>query len=116
MKQETESVHMKLVVAIVSNDDSNTTAHALTKKHFQVTKLASTGGFLRAGNTTLLIGCKEAQVPQVLDILQEYSSKRQEMMPNTAGYDMGTIANAPIEISVGGATVFVLDVDQFYKL
>ncbi len=107
---------MKLIVAIVSNDDSHPTSQALIKHNFSVTKLSTTGGFLRAGNTTLLIGCEDNLVDKALEILKEYSSERTEMMPNTIGYDVGTFASMPIQVQVGGVTVFVLDVDQFYKL
>ena len=50
---------MKLILAIVSNDDSSKVSSALTKNHFSVTKLATTGGFLLSGNTTFLIGTQD---------------------------------------------------------
>lgn len=107
---------MKLVLAIVSNDDGPACMSALNKASYQVTKLATTGGFLRAGNTTLIIGCQDEQVPDVISIIEKYSSQREEIVPNTASYDMGAFATFPIKVTVGGATVFVLNVEEFYKL
>ncbi len=107
---------MKLIIAIMSNDDSPAVSSALTKEHFSVTRLATTGGFLRAGNTTLLIGVEEAQVDRALELIKEYSSRRTEYVPSVSTYDLGRYANFPTEIQVGGATVFVLDVEQFIKI
>ena len=107
---------MKLILAIVSKDDSSIVSSALNKKGFQVTKLSSTGGFLRAGNVTLMIGCKDADVNRAIDTIQEYSKERTEMVPANLGYDMGNYMSFPVEVRVGGATIFVLDVEQFKKV
>ena len=64
---------MKLILAILSNDDSPVASNALNKNGFSVTKLATTGGFLRAGNTTLIIGCEDEKVEAAIDIIKEYS-------------------------------------------
>lgn len=107
---------MKLIIAIMSNEDSPVVSSALTKEHFSVTRLATTGGFLRAGNTTLLIGVEEKQVDRALELIKEYSSRRSEYVPGVSTYDLGRYANFPTEIQVGGATVFVVDVEQFIKI
>lgn len=107
---------MKLIFAIMSNDDSPMVSSALNKDGFQVTKLATTGGFLRAGNTTLICGCEDEKVENAISIIEKYSSKRTELVPNTAGYDMSHFATFPLEVQVGGAVIFVLDVDQFIKV
>ena len=107
---------MKLILAILSNDDSPVASNALNKNGFSVTKLATTGGFLRAGNTTLIIGCEDEKVEAAIDIIKEYSSKRKEIVPSTASYDIGRYASFPVEVTVGGATIFVLDVAQFLKV
>lgn len=107
---------MKLILAILSNDDSPVASNALNKNGFSVTKLATTGGFLRAGNTTLIIGCEDEKVEAAIDIIKEYSSKRTEIVPSTASYDIGRYASFPVEVTVGGATIFVLDVAQFLKV
>lgn len=107
---------MKLLLAIVSNDDSSSVTSALNKSSFQVTKLATTGGFLRSGNTTMIVGCDDDKVQQVIDIIGEESKRRTEVVPSTASYDIGRYASFPVEVQVGGATIFVLDVNQFVKL
>ncbi|AGN24937.1 cyclic-di-AMP receptor [Erysipelothrix rhusiopathiae] len=107
---------MKLVLAIVSNDDSSVVSNALNKENYQVTRLATTGGFLRAGNTTLIIGVDDDRVEGCLEIIGNECSKRTEVVPSTASYDIGRYASFPVEVQVGGATVFVMDVEQFHKL
>lgn len=107
---------MKLVLAILSNDDSSAASRALTEKKFQVTRLSTTGGFLRAGNTTLMIGCEDEDVEEVIRLIKESASKRAELIPSAAGYDMGRYMSFPVEVQVGGATIFVIDVEQFLKI
>lgn len=110
---------MKLVFAIVQDDDSARVMDELNSNGFMVTKMCSSGGFLKAGNTTLLIGVDEEKVDRVLQII-ELKSKSHKQVVNTA-IASGAVAAAgaymsyPVEITVGGATVFVLDVDQFHK-
>lgn len=106
---------MKLIIAIVNNDDSSSVSSALTKSGYSVTKLATTGGFLKAGNSTFLIGVDNDKVERVLEIIRKYSSKRIQTMPDLAAYS-GDFAPMPIEVTVGGATVFVTDVERFEKL
>ena len=105
---------MKLILAIVSNDDSSSVSSALTK--FQVTRLATTGGFLRAGNTTMIVGTDDDKVDQAIEIIGNESKRRTEIVPSTASYDIGRYASFPVEVQVGGATIFVLDVEKFLKL
>jgi uncharacterized protein YaaQ len=107
---------MKLIIAIVSNDDAHALSNALNKENFSVTRLSTTGGFLKIGNTTLLIGIEDPQKERVFDIIKEYSKQRTELVPSTAAYDIGRFASFPVEVTVGGATVFVVDVEQFFKV
>ena len=74
---------MKLILAIINHDDANTVTQALTKKGFSSTKLATTGGFLMAGNVTILIGVDEEKVQTVIDIIREHSHSRKQMIPTT---------------------------------
>lgn len=106
---------MKLIIAVVSNDDSHSLSNALTKENFAVTKLATTGGFLKIGNTTMLIGTEEERVEKCIEIIKEESKQRTELVPSTASYDIGRFATFPVEVQVGGATIFVMDVAQFIK-
>ena len=107
---------MKLILAIVSNDDSSDVSSALNKEKFQVTKLATTGGFLSMGNTTLIVGCEDELVDKAIEIIGSQSKRRTEIAPATAPMMLGELAPMPIEVTVGGATIFVLNVDQFKKL
>ena len=106
---------MKLIIAVVSNDDSHSLSNALTKENFAVTKLATTGGFLKIGNTTMLIGTEEDRVDKCIEIIKEESKQRTELVPSTASYDIGRFVTFPVEVQVGGATIFVVDVEKFIK-
>ena len=106
---------MKLVLAIVNNDDSSAVAANLMKTGFSVTKLATTGGFLKAGNTTFLCGVEDDRVDEVTEIIRKQSKRRTQMVPTTTFYDAGMYAAYPVEVTVGGATIFVLNVDHFER-
>ncbi|MCL2056180.1 MAG: cyclic-di-AMP receptor [Oscillospiraceae bacterium] len=106
----------KLIIAVVSGDDSSKVARALTKSDFRVTKLATTGGFLMAGNTTFLVGVEEGEVEEVLEILRKNSKTRKQMVPTSASYGVGMFSSTPIEVQVGGATVFIVNVERFETL
>ena len=106
---------MKLIIAVVSNDDSHSLSNALTKENFAVTKLATTGGFLKIGNTTMLIGTEEDRVEKCIEIIKEESKQRTELVPSTASYDIGRFATFLVDVQVGGATIFVVDVEKFIK-
>ena len=107
---------MKLIMAIVSGEDSAKVARVLTKSGFSVTKLATTGGFLMSGNTTFIIGTDDEKVQDVMDIIGANSKTRKQMVPTSASYGVGMFSSMPIEVQVGGATVFVLDLEKFVKL
>ena len=106
---------MTLVFAIVSSDDSALVSSALTKERYSVTKLATTGGFLMSGNTTFLIGVDDEKVDNVIEIIGKHSKKRKQMVPS-ATYGVGMYSSFPVEVTVGGATIFVMDVDRFEKV
>ena len=108
---------MKLVVAIINSDDVNSVMSNLTKEGYSATKLNTSGGFLRAGNITLLIGVEAKKVDDVVNIIGEHSSQRKKIMPVNSTYIGETmLTSMPVEVTVGGATIFVLDVEQFYKI
>ena len=107
---------MKLILAIVSRDDAGSVSSALTKAGYQATKLATTGGFLKMGNTTLLIGVDSQDVPKVMEIIRKHSCRRSQPMPEMSTYAGPEYIPSPVEVTVGGATVFVLDVERFEKL
>ena len=107
---------MKLILAIVSSDDSSVVSAALTKAGFSVTKLATTGGFLMSGNTTFIIGTDDEKVDEVIEVIGRHSKKRKQMVPSSASYGVGMYTSFPVEVTVGGATIFVLNVDRFEKV
>ncbi len=111
---------MKLIIAIVQDEDASRLVNSLMKDGFGVTKLATTGGFLRAGNTTLLVGVDDEKLPTVMGIIEKVCKSRKQMASApTSMASMGGVyaaASYPVEVTVGGATVFVLSVDQFVKL
>ena len=107
---------MKLILAIISTDDSKACISALNRASFHVTRLATTGGFLSSGNTTLLIGCENKDVSKVIEIIGSESQRRKEAVPTTISTDMSNMVSYPIEVEVGGDTIFVLNVEDFQKL
>ncbi|MBP5617558.1 MAG: cyclic-di-AMP receptor [Clostridia bacterium] len=105
---------MKLIFAIVNGEDAAVVSTELTRAGYIVTKLATKGGFLKVGNTTFLIGVEEEKVEDVIGIIREYSSKRTQTVPDLSAFPGDTLA-LPLEVTVGGATIFVTDVDRFEK-
>ena len=107
---------MKLIFAIVNNDDSHSVQSALTKNSFQATKLASSGGFLMAGNTTFMICSENEKVDEILEIIKNHSHKRKQLVHNNSVFSHGANTAYPVEVTVGGATVFVTDIERFEKV
>lgn len=110
---------MKLIYIIVSSDDDDRVMRKLNKSGFSGTKMATTGGFLRSGNTTLIVGTEEEKVNTVIDIVKKECGPRQRItantLPNTGNVLAGEMSY-PVTVDVGGATIFVLDVEQYVKI
>lgn len=94
---------MKLIIAIVQDEFSNKVIKALMNNKYRTTKLSSTGGFLKSGNTTLLIGVEDGEVDKVIDIIEKECKDTKVMKGQE-------------EVTVGGANLFVLDMEDFRKL
>ena len=108
---------MKISVAIVTTDDSAIVSSALTQDGYFVTKLSTTGGFLMVGNTTLLIGTDDNKIDRVKEILHKYSSTHKQHVPSSASFGRGLHKDGVSEeVTVNGATFFVLNVEEFGKL
>lgn len=109
---------MKMVIAIVQDDDALDLVDALTEKSFRVTKLATTGGFLKSGNTTLLMGVEANKTQEVIDVIESTCKKRNELVASPVPFSASTelYMQFPVEVQVGGATVFIIDVDQFIRI
>ena len=107
---------MKLVLAIINRDDAKAVTTNLTKKGFSSTRLATTGGFLMAGNVTILVGVDEEKGQSVIDVIKEFSHARKQMIPTTAEVGYGYYPAMPVEVTVGGATIFVVDIERFERV
>jgi len=109
---------MKLVFAIVHDEDSVKVVRELSKKGFGVTRLSSSGGFLKSGNSTILIGVDEERLEDVIGIISENCKSRKQVIDSSLipGSVSGSYTPYPVEIPVGGATVFVTAVERYEKL
>lgn len=107
---------MKLIFAIVQDEDANKVMSTLNKNGFMVTKLSSTGGFLKSGNTTLLVGVNEQDINAVLSIIESKSKSRTAKMNTSNALSEGTdLMPIRTEITVGGATVFIINAEDYRK-
>ena len=130
---------MKLIFSIVQDRDAGKLVKELTRNKFQVTKLCSSGGFLKSGNTTLLVGTETERLNTVIELIKKNSKSRKQLVDSSlipygmegmfspypdeiatsspslsTGFD-GISSTYPIEVIVGGATIFVLNVEHFAK-
>lgn len=106
---------MKLLIAVIQDKDSNRLSAALVKEGIRATKLASTGGFLKSGNTTFMIGVEDERVQEVMQLIKANCKIREQLV--TPVSPMGGTSDSyvpfPVEVQVGGATVFVLPIERF---
>ena len=107
---------MKLLFVIIQKEDTKTLTDALIDNDFSITRISSTGGFLSGGNTTLMLGMEPERVERCLELIKEKSSRRRTVTApvNLQPRSMDATA-APFTVTVGGATVFVVDAEAFYK-
>ncbi len=114
---------MKMIYAIVHTDDSDFVTETLNQNKFSVTKLATTGGFLRKGNTTLMIVTSDDKVDKVIGIIKKECAKREQVAVEQPYSDNGLSGGGfagvplmPFTVEVGGATIIVVNVEQFMKV
>jgi uncharacterized protein YaaQ len=93
----------KLIIAVVQNEDADSVVDALLEDEFRATRLASTGGFLRRGNTTLMIGADDNQVDRILDLIRQHARS-------------GSVPEEGATTPPAAATVFVLDLEEYQRL
>lgn len=108
---------MKLAVCIVHNRDKGRVTDELVKAGFKFTIIGSTGGFLREGNTTFLIGVDEGELGSLHKVITENCQSREQLvnvMPFEAA-SPGAFIPSPVKVPVGGAVLFVLNVEQFHR-
>ena len=110
---------MKMIYAIVRNDNEDDVVSQLTQHHYSVTRLSTTGGFLRKGNTTLMIGAEDEKVDEVISLIKQECGQHQKLtvnMPYISGTSMVNYATMPMHVEVGGATIFVVNVKRYEKI
>ena len=94
---------MKLIIPIVQDEFANQVIKSLMAEKYRTTKLSSTGGFLKSGNTTLLIGVENMEAKNVISIIEENCKSKK-------------INKGKEELTLGGATIFVLNMEDHKRL
>jgi len=109
---------VKLVVAIVHSEDAGALVDALLAREFRATRLHSSGGFLKQSNATVMLGVEDDEVDEVLGIVREACHSRTQIVnPMPPIMEPGEFFMPyPLEVEVGGATVFVVPVERFERL
>jgi len=108
---------MKLVVCIVHNRDKNKVTEELIKAGFKFTVIGSTGGFLREGNTTILVGVQDDELEGLRNLIQANCQAREQLV-NVMPFESappGAFIPSPVKVPVGGAVLFVMNVDEFHR-
>jgi uncharacterized protein YaaQ len=108
---------MKLVMSIVNSDDADQLVNALTQAGYRATTISTTGGFLRQGNATIFVGTEDENVETVLQLVKVNCCTRSEYVsPLPPVMEPGEMyVPTPVDVQMGGATVFVMDVVQFER-
>ena len=107
---------MKMITASINKEETRGVGAALVRAGFSVTRMSTTGGFLMAGNTTFIYGVEDEKVDEVIGIIAKHSRRRTQVVPSTSTMDVGMYSSFPVEVTVGGSTIFVLNVDRFEKV
>jgi uncharacterized protein YaaQ len=109
---------VKLIIAIVQDEDTDTLTDALISAGFRFTKISTTGSFLRTGNSSLMIGVEDEGVQGVLAILQRTCRRRTQIaVPYSPALEPGLLYMPEnFEVEVGGAVVFVANVSRFERI
>lgn len=111
---------MKIIYAIVSSDDGTRVTDVLNEHQFSVTRLATTGGFLKKGNSTLMIGTEKDRVDEAIELIKDTCGQRQKITCNVPTPNISSISAGymmmPMSVELGGATIFVTDVERFEKI
>lgn len=108
---------MKLIMAIVQDKDSNRLANEFIDNNIRATKLSSTGGFLKAGNSTFIIGIEDERMQEALELIKKTCQSRKQYVSTPMSLDISLDGQVPypVEVEVGGAIVFVLPVEGFHQ-
>lgn len=111
---------MKMIMAIIQHEDEQDTIGELNQNNFFVTKLSTTGGFLKSKNTTIMIGTEDEEVEKAIRIIRECAGKRRtvrydnpHMMPGGTGPSVNM--GFPVDAEIGGCTIFVFPIERIEK-
>jgi len=109
---------VKLVVAIVHNEDAGALVDALLEREYRATRLHSSGGFLKQSNATIIVGVDDDRIEDVLGIVRDNCHARNQVInPMPPIMEPGEFFMPyPLEVEVGGATVFVVPVERSERL
>lgn len=107
---------MVLLLMIVQAEDAHDLGEALTKSDYQVTRINAAGGFLRTENVVLMVGVPETDVQHILAVAQQECRRRTQLVFPLLGGDPGVGSYPPVEVEVGGAVIFALEVEQVVYL
>jgi len=110
--------NMKLLITIIHERDQPKVSDTLLTAGYKFTKISSTGGFLRDGNATMLIGVDDEDVDTVIGLVQDSCKTREQYvsLPPPDVMPAGTFIPNPVKVSVGGAIIFVVNVERFERL
>ena len=106
---------MKLVMTIISNSDVEKVMDAVSNAGYFATKISTTGQFLVDGHTAVLIGCDDEKVPTLYEILKNNVTKRTVHTPGVKSTISGSLLNQAVDVEVGGAVAFTMNIDDFQK-
>ncbi|QNM05228.1 cyclic-di-AMP receptor [Qiania dongpingensis] len=111
---------MKMIMAIIHHEDEMDTVRCLNEQNFFVTKLSTTGGFLKGKNTTIMIGTEDERVDDAVNVIRENAGKRRAIRYDnsgnlTGGSYTGINMPVPLEVEVGGCTIFEFPIDRIEK-
>ena len=109
---------VKLIVAIVHNEDAGVLVDALLEREYRATRLHSSGGFLKQSNATIVLGVEDDRVEDAMELIKEHCTSRTQVVnPMPPIMEPGEFFMPyPLEVEVGGATVFVVPVERFERL
>jgi uncharacterized protein YaaQ len=108
---------MKMIMCIVDDMDAYSLIEGLTEKSIQATKLTSSGGFLKKGNTTLLIGLEDGQVQEVVEMVKSLCHPRNEIVSvEPMALPGEAVMPFSFNVKIGGATIFVMNVEDYEKV
>jgi len=106
---------LKLVVAVLQDRDWPTLRDQLVEHNFRFTRLSSSGGFLRQGNTTLMLGVQDEQVDEVISLIRRVGKPREEYVVVPSAISDPEVS-FPVKVTIGGGTIFVIDVDSMERI